>query len=249
MDRLITQPRILITGASGYIGGILYELFSKTNFLIEGWSYSMSNENFITVDITDIVAIEKAISKFRPNYVIHCAALIDRNWKQHNYNQLWSVNVIGTENILKSLNYNDFKEFIYISTSEVYGNLKHLRRERDIVDLKTPYAMTKYMGERTVESYARLFNFGHKILRLTNPVYSQLCPNSFLSDLSYACNNNLTMKMSRGEQVRNFFHLKDLFNLLTEFNSYSGVVNVGSNFSIELKELALNLKRMKEQLE
>ena len=64
-------------------------------------------------------------------------------------------NVNGTLNVLEAAKKEKIKKFIYAASSSCYGNPKKFpTSEKDQIDLKNPYAVTKFIGEELVMRYA-----------------------------------------------------------------------------------------------
>ena len=135
---------ILITGASGFIG---YHLASRLirdgktvvgidNFnnyydpaLKEARFKSLmkfaqkSNVDFeiIRNNVEDKVAIEKTFNRFSPKIVIHLAAQAGVRYSLVNPTSYIQSNLVGFGNILESCRKHKINNFIYASSSSVYG--------------------------------------------------------------------------------------------------------------------------------
>lgn len=99
--------RVLLTGASGFIGTNLVEdLISKgyevCNIDIKPPQVSKRNNIWKNVDITDYLSFEKAILDFKPDYVIHLAARTDLDGKTL---EDYSANIVGVENLMKIIHF------------------------------------------------------------------------------------------------------------------------------------------------
>ena len=70
---------ILITGASGFIGGYVFQNLRNDYNLIgldnNPSQYNGLSSNFTKVDITDKAEIDLVFKKYRPDVVIHCAGI------------------------------------------------------------------------------------------------------------------------------------------------------------------------------
>jgi nucleoside-diphosphate-sugar epimerase len=95
--------RIVITGASGFIGTNLLEKFVNEGHFVLNIDYSNPlnknyNNFFKKIDITNFNDLKIAITKFNPDYIIHLAARTDLNGKTITD---YSANTVGVNNILE----------------------------------------------------------------------------------------------------------------------------------------------------
>lgn len=137
--------KILITGASGALGESLRKQFPK--------AYCPPHKQ---MDVTNASSVDKAISKYNPDVVIHAAALVGIRECEDNKEKAWFTNVEGTQNIvdvLKKLNNNCY--LIYMSTACVFaGEHKKYYTEYDVPAPKNFYSLTKLCGEIVARQYA-----------------------------------------------------------------------------------------------
>lgn len=118
------MKKILITGGTGFIGKQIIRkcIESGVDYLSCGVDVVNENEHERFCDITDIESIKKVIADYVPDSIIHLAAIAAPVHK--NIAQIYSVNVVGTENMLSAAAelLPPTTRFILISTAGVYGN-------------------------------------------------------------------------------------------------------------------------------
>ena len=136
--------KILITGASGALGESLRKQFRN--------SYRPSHRD---MDITNPDSVNKAILKYKPNVLIHAAALVGIRECEENKQKAWLTNVEGTQNIvnsLKKLKNNCY--LVYMSTACVFaGEHEKYYTEYDVPAPKNYYSLTKLCGELATRQY------------------------------------------------------------------------------------------------
>ncbi|MEP7254942.1 MAG: SDR family oxidoreductase [Ferruginibacter sp.] len=171
----IGNSSFLITGAAGFIGSHIAEYLLKNGAkkvrvldnLVNGFQSNLdilkqyNGFEFIEGDIRNIDTCEQACKGI--DYVSHQAALgsVPRSIKEPVYFN--EVNVGGFVNILKASVDNSVKQFVYASSSSVYGDEPTLPKlESRIGNCLSPYAITK----KTNELYAQVFAdvYGIKVL-------------------------------------------------------------------------------------
>ena len=96
------KEKILITGASGFIGTNLLESFCDKYDVLNIDFNAPKNESHLSywknVDIVNYSVLENVVLNFSPNYIVHLAARTDLEGKTLDD---YKANTVGVENILK----------------------------------------------------------------------------------------------------------------------------------------------------
>ena len=136
--------KILITGSSGALGKSLKRQFKD--------AYCPPHKE---MDIANQDSASKAILKYKPNVLIHAAALVGIRECEDGKEKAWKTNVEGTQNIvnaLKKLKNNCY--LIYLSTACVFaGEHEKYYTEKDVPAPKNYYSFTKLCGELVTRQY------------------------------------------------------------------------------------------------
>ena len=120
------EKKILITGASGFIGKYILKKIKDNNleFLTIDTQkvLDVSSENQKVVSLLDKEKLDEVIKLYKPNVIVHLAAIALVTHK--NTGEIYNVNVQGTQNLLESVQkYCDPNtRVILASTAGVYGN-------------------------------------------------------------------------------------------------------------------------------
>lgn len=147
------KSKILLTGASGFIGtNLLEDLVDKgyevCNIDINPPKIEEREAVWKKVDIRDYGAFEKAVLKFNPDYLVHLAARTDLDGKTL---EDYSANVAGVENLMQIIHkLPDLKKVIITSSKFVTRNGYKIKNQHDYC----PH--TKY-GESKVETEIRVW--------------------------------------------------------------------------------------------
>lgn len=171
----ISNNSFLVTGGAGFIGGHISEYLLKNGAakvrvldnMVNGFDKNLNllkeypAFEFIEGDIRNETICQQACKDI--DYVSHQAALgsVPRSIKEPVYFN--EVNVGGFVNMLKAAVDNKVKQFVYASSSSVYGDEPTLpKKEERIGNCLSPYAATK----KTNELYAQVFAdvYGLKIM-------------------------------------------------------------------------------------
>jgi len=143
--------RILITGASGLLGSKLVELSIKKGYEVYSGFYGHKpSDGFpVRVDVSDRNSVEKTFKIAKPDVVIHAAALTNVDKCEVDKELAWSINVVGTKNIVEQSK--KFEAFlIYVSTDYVFDGEKGMYKETDDPNPINYYGLTKLEGEKIV---------------------------------------------------------------------------------------------------
>ncbi len=116
--------KVFVTGAGGQLGfDVINELEKRGHMAIASDILDACDyENYIKLDITDSLAVEKVLSEQKPDAVVHCAAwtAVDAAEASENIEKVQKINAYGTENIAKACQKIGCK-MMYISTDYVFS--------------------------------------------------------------------------------------------------------------------------------
>ena len=137
------QIKILVTGASGQLGQEIVRISGRfPQFSVIGLSRS-------ELDVTDPVAVKRAIESAGCDFVINCAAYTAVDAAESNPGQCRSINVDGVRNIVNSL-INTNVRLIHISTDYVFdGEATTPYSESDATNPLSVYGKSKLDSETT----------------------------------------------------------------------------------------------------
>ena len=174
-DQDLSSSSFLVTGGAGFIGGHLSEYLLQSGAkkvrvldnMVNGFESNLdklrhySAFEFVNGDIRNADTCQQVCAGI--DYVSHQAALgsVPRSIKEPLY--FTEVNIGGFANIIKASVDNNVKQFVYASSSSVYGDEPTLpKMEERIGNCLSPYAATK----KTNELYAQVFSdvYGLKTL-------------------------------------------------------------------------------------
>lgn len=125
----MTQPRIIVTGAAGFVGLHLLDLLDQRALPdadiipVSKDPYIAANgREFETVDLVDHQAINNIIKRIRPTHVIHLAGVPFVTSATHEPDMVWQINVLATLGIARAiLSFAPNCSLIFASSAEVYG--------------------------------------------------------------------------------------------------------------------------------
>lgn len=88
------MKKMLVTGASGFLGSRVAAYFSE--------KYELCTPSHREMDITHTDTVDRVMDAFRPDVVIHCAAMADVNQCRQEPEISWQRNVTGSVNAARA---------------------------------------------------------------------------------------------------------------------------------------------------
>ena len=243
---------ILITGASGFIGGVLSDYLEQEGLKIRRASKKKLNKKYFQLDLKNSNEIEAACKGV--NTVIHLASL-DHAQSERNLLEAKEINFHSTLRLYEEAVKNKASRFIYFSTAHVYGkNLKNIVNEKTKPEPLSNYAITHYMAEEYLLKNAEKNETEVIVLRLSNIVGNP--DNKNLKTWKYVANDLCIQAykdkkielISKGFQKRDFYSLENLLftikNIIKSKNKklINEVFNLGEGKSISIIDLAKIIK-------
>ena len=253
--------KILVTGASGYLGSSIAEYLKKNNSYKIFRAYSKKNLSNKNLDNHESIMIDWDCKKniFEAcqdiDTIIHTVGLSAKDCAD-NPVDAEKINCLITKRLIDASKKSKVKKLIFLSTAHVYKSpLEGFIDENTNTDNSHPYAMTNRHREKIVmESTAK--NQVKIILRLSNvfgaPIYKKsACWNLFINEICKegVCNGKITLK--------NFSNIERDFLPISEFNRVidffvkksfrpgcAQIYNVGFGKSITLFDTATMVARI-----
>ena len=241
------MKKILITGATGFIGSHLIPELSQ-NHKIVGISKnkikSFKNFTSSSLDIT------KSNLRIKNDYsdIIHMAAYSDVAYCNLNPVKCYEFNVKSTQKMLEIARKND-SSFVFLSSSHVYGNPKKQPiLENSLCNPSTHYASSKRMSEILCETYSKTYGLNIRIAR----IFSVYGPNSPKSNLIFnivnQIINNPKIILGNISPKRDFIFISDVIDGLVKITNSKKkkfeIYNLGSGKSISIKNLVHDCSRI-----
>lgn len=246
------SKKVLITGASGFIGSrlVLKSKMRGYEVIATSRAPSKSLEKELSTKIFPLDLLDKEQTKDFNMYadtIVHTATANDIVSKDATKGIDLSVN--GTINLLELANRLKVKNLIFISTLQVYGQeLEGTYNEKSPLNCQSSYALNHFLGEEICRYYFKKNGINVLILRPSNIFgvpdsksinRSTLVPICFVKEiLTYG---KINMKSS-GKQTRNFISNDQLSNiilsLIGSFPKGLNYINAVSNYNEEIRKVA-----------
>tara|TARA_E500000331_G_scaffold123539_1_gene121051 strand:+ start:17256 stop:18155 length:900 start_codon:yes stop_codon:yes gene_type:complete len=213
------MKKILLTGASGFLGSYILDSLQNNNYKVIKVGRSEKSDIKIDLSLTKL-------SKITVDYVIHVAGkahLVPKTQKDNE--EFFKVNYNGTNNLLHGLDTTKLKSIIFISTVAVYGKEEgELIGENSPLLGKTPYALSKIQAEQSIIDFGNTHNIATVVLRL--PLVTGVNPLGNLRSIIKAIKKGYYFRIGKGEARKSIISASDVAYLIPELFNLNGVYNL-----------------------
>ena len=261
--------KLLITGGAGFIGSNLVKHFIKdsrislvrvvddlSNGFYENIKEFESNSKFefIKGDICDYNTCLSCVQGI--DVISHHAALGSVPRSIENPMRSTEVNILGSVNILHSAVLNKINRIVLACSSSVYGdNLDIIKKENNIGNPLSPYALTKFTMEQMAYVFYKTYGLNYIGLRYFNVFgprqnpdnqYSAVIPRfckSFLNNESPIINGDGTTSRDF-TYIDNIILANELAIFTTNSNAINKIFNTACQESISLNDIVSFLNKI-----
>lgn len=162
------QKTILVTGGSGFIGSVTCKLLVDSGHNVINIDRIKRPQEGVTQYPFDIDnhQLKGVIQLTKPDAIIHLAADHSVPKSINDPATYYYNNVANTIALLNNAVKAGVKNFVFSSSSSVYGDSEFLlNSEDDPTFPKTPYGRTKVIVESILRDYSKVYDFNHVSLR------------------------------------------------------------------------------------
>lgn len=267
LDRL-TGKSVLVTGASGLIGSCIVDMLlwlnkerdANVTIYAAGRNVETLERRFGISYADRIFAVQYDATKdihfdFRADFVIHCASNASPDKYVTEPVDTMMSNIFGMHNILKYAHNAACENAVYVSSSEVYGQISSLKPlleteygSSDILSVRSSYISSKRATETLCVAFSKQYGIPVSIVR-PGHVYG---PTATASDNrvssafanAAAAGQNIEMK-SAGSQIRSYCYCVDCASAILYVMLLG---KCGEAYNISNKDSIITIKQMAEIL-
>ncbi|ASA55966.1 NAD-dependent epimerase/dehydratase family protein [Vibrio gazogenes] len=219
--------RIIILGVNGYLGIKLAQYLSKKNNSIVGLVRHPFSSEYCQVVNINHPEWKQSILNFNPDLIINTVTCYGRNGES--INEILEANVTFPIKIIDSI-LEENKNFRIINCGSSLPKNINL------------YSLTKHHLNEIFIHYAYLHNMDYINLNLEG-FYGVQCHNSFINHIFQLCMRGDEIKLTLGEQYRDYIYIEDLLTaieaVIQHIHQFSGYdkIDIGTGNSIQIKKL------------
>lgn len=247
--------KVIVTGGAGFIGSHFCDVCVENgckvtvidNFSTGRWDNISHLDGKINVVEADISSTGQWMASFKDaQFVVHLAALADIVPSIEDPRSYFASNVTGTLNVLSAAKDCNVGKLVYAASSSCYGIAKEFPTpESAVCDPQYPYALTKYMGEKLVLHWNKVYGLPSISLRFFN-VFGTRSRTSgaygamFGVFLAQKLAGKPLTVVGDGKQTRDFTYVTDVARAIwsaANCVTVGEVFNVGSGQAVSIKDI------------
>lgn len=219
-------------------------------------STAYENISFIKGDIANLNLVNRIVSIFLPDLIIHLAAQAGVRYSIECPEAYIRTNIDGFFNIIEASKKHHIRGLVYASSSSVYGNQKEVPfKETDKTDNPVSlYAATKKSNELMAETYSHLFGLRAIGLRFFTVYGPYGRPDmAYFSFVKNILEGNAIRVFNSGNLSRDFTFIKDIITsislLVKNFDEIAlqanhQIFNIGNSSPVSLKDFISTIEKV-----
>jgi len=238
----------LVTGGAGFIGSHMVDLLLSKNYtvrvvdnLLGGHKKNLKhhhNNSRLKFEKIDICKLNSNNKLFKGvDYVFHFAGIGDLVPSIENPKKYMMINTQGTLNVLEASRYSKIKKFVYAASASCYGFTKNQQTNENYrICTEHPYALSKYLGEKAVFHWHKVYGLPVNSIRIFNAYGPRVRTTGAYGAvigvfLKQKIKNRPLTIVGDGKQSRDFVHVTDVtraFLAAAQTTFVNKVYNVGT---------------------
>lgn len=246
------MKKVLIFGASGFVGSYLSQEFIENGYTVIGTdkvrgTMLPENVDFYETDLMDNADVENLITSITPDIIVNLAAISSVGASWNIPQATISVNVVGALNIMEAARKCVRKpRVLFVGSSEEYVISDTMISEETELNASNPYGISKVTQEQFAKLYREQYGLKVYCVRPFNHTgvgqkESFVLP-SFCKQVAEIEKSGKpgVIKVGNLNVKRDFSHVKDIvraYRMIIESDNCERIYNVGSGHAYSLEKM------------
>jgi UDP-glucose 4-epimerase len=247
------DKRILITGGAGFIGRAVVELCLAEGFCVAVYdNLSFGRQSNLTPFRKDIVffendtrddqALDQALGSFKPECLVHLAAMHFIPYCNDHPQETLDVNVGGTFAVLRACVRWGVESIVFASTGALYASETHPLNE--IHDQPVPsdvYGLSKLLGEQICAFFASTTDLQCRVARLCNTYGPYETNPHLIPHIIESLRAGPSVELGNVDTKRDYIYVEDVAKILMRYSQIDDLkhftMNVGTGTEYSAQEI------------
>lgn len=233
------DARVIVTGASGFIGFHLVKALSSlgANILVIDRNQPAEPLPGVEFEWADLRHLDQT---YEADYLIHLAAITNAGYAERYPLDTYEVNVLGTVNLLNHVKIKN--RILFPSTALIYKTSETPLSEDAEKDAASTYAQSKMIGEQLVKFLCDRMETPHTIVRFFNIFGPGQLAMYVVPQILRQILEERRVVVRNGAVNRDLMFVEDLVNAVVKLvvtpEAGDSVFNIGSGFKVSIADMA-----------
>ena len=238
-DSELAGARVIVTGASGFIGHNLVKRLSRINAETLVIDRIQPAEQFPNVEF-EWADLRHLNQMYEADFLIHLAAVTNATYAEKYPMETYETNVLGTVNLLNHVKIE--KRILFPSTALVYQASEEPISEDAELDQSSTYAQSKTIGEQVLKFHSSRHEVDHTLVRFFNVFGPGQLPMYIIPQILRQILEENKVVVRNGAVMRDMLFVDDcieaVLRLAVTPQGANTVFNIGSGEIVSIAEIA-----------
>ena len=231
--------RVIVTGASGFIGLNLVKTLSKLGADILVIDRMQPGERLPRVQFewADLRHLDQV---YEADYLIHLAAITNAGYAERHPLDTYEVNVLGTVNLLNHVKIS--KRVLFPSTALIYKESETAIDEEAETELSATYSLSKMIGEQLIKSLCGRMGVDFTIVRFFNVFGPGQLPMYIVPQVLRQIAEEGRVDLRNGSVLRDMLYVDDCIDAVLKLPvtpaAAGSIFNIGSGHIVSIADIA-----------
>lgn len=240
------NKRILITGATGFVGGHLVAALAgggaRIHTMARGSGAALAGKH-LQGSLTDQAFLERELDRLQPQLIFHLAGYKERKTDLASFREAIETNLLGSLNLFQAAQrLPSLERLVVVGTAEEYGNNASPFSEDMAGRPVNSYSFSKFCVTTLAATLRDLYQMPFVVIRPSIAYGPGQMPDMFLPALIRSLMTDRPFPMTDGMQTRDYVYVTDLVEAMVQAAvsdaAIGEIINIGSGVPIRIAELA-----------